>query len=146
MDAYTIFMLVLLVGFGALLVMSAMKKKKAVAQTQEMRNELKKGDKVMTDSGIVGEIVDSYEEEGYKYFVLKSGRKENTSFFSVHANAIYYVFGKDDVNNASKNIVTKPVEEKKEEVSQAKEENATEQKPETEKKTNQPKKKNTKQK
>ena len=146
MDAYTIFMLVLLVGFGALLVMSAMKKKKAVAQTQEMRNELKKGDKVMTDSGIVGEIVDSYEEEGYKYFVLKSGRGEKTSFFSVHANAIYYVFGKDDVSSASKNIVTKPVEEKKEEIVEVKEDNATEQKVEIVKKTNQPKKKNTQQK
>lgn len=115
MDAYTIFMLILLGFFVVMIVMSAMKKKKVVAQTQEMRNELKNGDKVMTDSGIVGEIVDSYEEEGYKYFVLKSGRKENTSFFSVHANAIYYVFGKEALNTTSKEVEAKVEEIKTEE-------------------------------
>ena len=132
MDAYTIFMLVLLGLFIVMIVMSGMRKKKAMAQTQEMRNELKKGDKVMTDSGIVGEIVDSYEEEGYKYFVLKSGRKDNTSFFSVHANAIYYVFGKDDLNT-SKSVQTK-IEEIKSQEPEEKEEVAVEKK-EIEKKT-----------
>ncbi|MBR1987632.1 MAG: preprotein translocase subunit YajC [Clostridia bacterium] len=143
MDAYTIFMLVLLVAFAVLLVMSAMRKKKAVAQTQEMRNELKKGDKVMTDSGIVGEIVDSYEEEGYKYFVLKSGRKENVSFFSVHANAIYYVFGKDDMVTSSKTIESKIEDEIKTDKPEIKEEAQTEKK-EPAKKSTQTKKKTTK--
>jgi hypothetical protein len=42
---------------------------------------------------------------------LKSGRKENISFFSVHANAIYYVFGKDATNGSTKTVETKIAEE-----------------------------------
>ena len=49
----------------------------------------------MTDSGIVGEVVDSYVEEEYKYIVLKSGKDDKVGYYTVHANAIYYVFGKD---------------------------------------------------
>ena len=41
-------------------------------------------------------FVDSYTEEEYKYFVLKSGKGDKVGYFSVHANAIYYVYGKDE--------------------------------------------------
>ena len=116
MDGYTIFMLVLLGLFALMLVMSAVRKKKVAEQTSEMRADLKKGDKVMTDSGIVGEIMESYEEEGYKYFVLKTGKNENVSFFTVHANAIYYVFGKENLTapNVAKEIDTPKVEDQPE--------------------------------
>jgi len=67
-----------------------------------MRSDLKIGDKVMTDTGVVGELVDTYEEEGYKYFVLKSGKGNNVGYFTVHANAIYYVFGKEQKANDGK--------------------------------------------
>ena len=96
---------VLLVLLVALFVMSYMKKKKFNTEMGQMREELKKGDKVMTDSGIVGEVVDSYTEEEYKYFVLKSGKGENSGFFTVHANAIYYVFGKEDAKKEEKKVV-----------------------------------------
>ena len=69
------------------------------------KRTIKKGDKVMTDSGIVGEVVESFDEEGYKYFVLKSGKGENTGFFTVHGNAIYYVFGKEQANAEKKTVV-----------------------------------------
>ena len=61
-----------------------------------MREELKAGDKVMTDTGVVGEVVDSYVEDEYKYFVLKSGKGDKVGYFTVHANAIYYVYGKEE--------------------------------------------------
>ena len=77
-------------------VMSYARRKKYNEGLSSMREELKKGDKVMTDSGIVGEVVDSYTEEEYKYFVLKSGKGDKVGYFSVHANAIYYVYGKDE--------------------------------------------------
>ena len=109
-----ILLVVLCVLLVAMFVMSYVRRKKYNQGLSSMREELKKGDKVMTDSGIVGEVVDSYTEEEYKYFVLKSGKGNNVGYFSVHANAIYYVFGKDEVNKTN----TQPkqevvVEEKK---------------------------------
>ena len=114
-----ILVVVLIVLLVALFVISTMKKKKFNAEMGQMREELKKGDKVMTDSGIVGEVVESFMEEEYKYFVLKSGKGENTGYFTVHGNAIYYVFGKEQ-KEAKTTVVVAPkkaekVEEKTEE-------------------------------
>lgn len=101
---------VLIVLLVALFVISGMKKKKFNAEMGQMREDLKTGDKVMTDSGVVGEVVDSYVEDEYKYFVLKSGKGEHTGYFTVHANAIYYVFGKE-VQTAEKKVVVVPKKE-----------------------------------
>jgi len=116
-----ILVLVLLVLLVALFVMSYMKKKKFTAEMGQLREELKNGDKVMTDSGIVGEVVDSYMEEDYKYVVLKSGKGNNTGFFTVHANAIYYVFGKEQKKEDKKIVVVAPKKEVKEEAKPEKE-------------------------
>ena len=89
-------LIVLLVMVVALFVVSYVRKKKYTNELGQMREELKIGDKVMTDTGVVGEVVDSYTEDEYKYFVLKSGRGNNVGYFAVHANAIYYVFGKEE--------------------------------------------------
>lgn len=116
-----VLVIVLIVLLAALFVISYMKKKKFNTEMSAMREELKVGDKVMTDSGIVGEVVDSYTEEEYKYFVLKSGKGNNVGYYSVHANAIYYVFGKENKANENKVVVkvapkAEPkTEEKKEE-------------------------------
>ena len=103
-----VLVIVLMVLLAALFVISSMKKKKFNAELNVLREELKPGDKVMTDSGVVGEVVESYVEEDYKYFVLKSGKGENTGYFSVHANAIYYVFGKEQKQEEKKVVVVAP--------------------------------------
>lgn len=95
MKADLIITVVLILLVVALFAISYMKKKKYNTNLNQLREELKPGDKVMTDSGIVGEVVDSYVEEDYKYFVLKSGKGDNVGYYTVHGNAIYYVFGKD---------------------------------------------------
>ena len=115
-----ILVIVLVVLLVALFAISYLKRKKFNTEMGQMREDIKAGDKVMTDSGIVGEVVDSYTEEEYKYFVLKSGKGENTGFFTVHANAVYYVFGKEDARTEKKTTVVIPAaeskpEEKKEE-------------------------------
>ena len=99
---------ILIVLLVALFVISGMKKKKFNAELGQMREDLKVGDKVMTDSGVIGEVVDSYVEEEYKYFVLKSGKGENTGYFTVHGNAIYYVFGKEQKQAEKKVVVVAP--------------------------------------
>ena len=54
---------VLVVLLVALYVISFMKKKKFNTEMNTLREELKVGDKVMTDSGVVGEVVDSILEK-----------------------------------------------------------------------------------
>lgn len=119
-----VLLIVLLVLVVALFVMSYLKKKKFNTELGSMREELKVGDKVMTDTGVVGEVVESFTEDEYKYFVLKTGRGEHTGYFTVHANAIYYVFGKEaqEQTAAKKVVVVKPQpkEEKVEEKVEAK--------------------------
>ena len=109
-----ILLVVLCVLLVAMFVMSYMRRKKYNQGLSSMREELKKGDKVMTDSGIVGEVVDSYTEEEYKYFVLKSGKGDKVGYFSVHANAIYYVYGKDEPKTQL--VQTKVVEKEEKKV------------------------------
>lgn len=90
-----ILLIVVVVLLVALMVISYVRKKKYNSELTDMRKDLKVGDKVMTDTGVIGELVESFEEDGYKYFVLKSGRDSHVGYFTVHANAIYYVFGKE---------------------------------------------------
>ena len=70
-----------------------------------MRDELKNGDKVMTDSGIVGVVIDSYVEEEYKFFILQTGKDSNVGYITVHGNAIMYVFGKEQKQTSKKVII-----------------------------------------
>ena len=104
--------IILIVLLVALFVISGMKKKKFNAELGQMREELKVGDKVMTDSGVIGEVVDSYVEEEYKYFVLKSGKGDNVGYFTVHGNSIYYVFGKEQKQAEKKVVVVAPKKDK----------------------------------
>ncbi len=133
-----ILLVVLLVLVVALFVLSYFKKKKFNTELGSMREELKPGDKVMTDTGVVGEVVESFQEDEYKYFVLKTGRGEHTGYFTVHANAIYYVFGKEDQQNQTKKVVVvkpQPKAEVKEEKSEVEAEPAKEEKAEKPAKT-----------
>ncbi len=120
-----ILLIVLIVLVVALFLMSYFKKKKFNSELGQMREDLKVGDKVMTDTGVVGEVVDSYVEDEYKYFVLKTGKDKNIGYFTVHANAIYYVFGKEDAKAQEKvTIKVAEPEVKKEEVAEKPAENA----------------------
>lgn len=97
-----ILMIVVVVLLIVMFAVSYVRKRKYNNELSTMREELKIGDRVMIDTGVVGELVDTYEEEGYKYYVLKSGKGNNVGYFAVHANAVYYVFGKDKEKNAPK--------------------------------------------
>lgn len=149
-----ILLCVLIVLVVALFLMSYFKKKKFNSELGQMRDELKVGDRVMTDTGVVGEVVDSYVEDEYKYFVLKTGKDKNIGYFTVHANAIYYVFGKEEAKAQEKvaiklaepetKVEEKPAEEKEavDEKTESKPKNET--KKSTKKSTTQSKKKSTK--
>lgn len=116
-----VLLVVLLVLVVALFILSYVKKKKFNTELGAMREELKPGDKVMTDTGVVGEVVESFTEDEYKYFVLKTGRGEHTGYFTVHANAIYYIFGKDEPATKKVVVVKKPNTEQAKEAPKAEE-------------------------
>ena len=84
-----------------LMVLGYMKRRKFNTQVQELRDNVKVGDKVMTDTGVVGEIVDVSTEGEHKYFTIKSGTAKNFGYIKVHANAVYYVFDKNEPKYAT---------------------------------------------
>ena len=105
MSMEIILLVVLIALVAALFVFNFLKRKKFNSELKTLREELKPGDKVMTDSGVVGEVVESYVEDEYTYFVLKSGKGSNVGYYTVHGNAIYYVFGKEEKKDDKKVVV-----------------------------------------
>ena len=95
MDITTIIMAVVLLFLVVLMVLGYLKRKKFNANLLQMREDLKVGDKVMTDTGVVGEIIDKRQEGEFNFVTLKTGSDKFLGYMEVHVNAIYYVFGKD---------------------------------------------------
>ena len=105
----SILMLAILLFLVVLMVLGYMKRRKFNTQLQDLRDNIKVGDKVMTDTGVVGEIIDVSTEGEHKYFVIKSGTAKKFGYVKVHANAVYYVFDKEEPKYAT--TETEDVEE-----------------------------------
>lgn len=119
-------MIAILVFLVLLMVMSTMKNRKFNDKLQTMREDIQVGSKVMTDTGIAGEVVDITTEQEQKYLTLKSGTGKNVGFIKVHINSIYYIFEDDSLNYVGKKdedefavFADEPKAEKTEEVKQA---------------------------
>ena len=97
----SILMLAILAFLVVLMVLGYTKRRRFNTQLQDLRDNIKVGDKVMTDTGVVGEIVEVSTEGEHKYFVIKSGTETNFGFVKVHANAVYYVFNNDEPKYAT---------------------------------------------
>lgn len=97
----SVLMLAILLFLVVLMVLGYMKRRKFNTQLQDLRQNIKVGDKVMTDTGVVGEIVDISTEGEHKYFTLKSGTDDKFGFVKVHFNAVYYVFDKGEPKYAT---------------------------------------------
>ena len=108
-----IFLGIMVLALGALMVVTSLRRRKYGAQLQEIRNNIKKGDKVMSETGIVGEVVDIEIEADAKYFTIKTGSKNNIGFIKLHSNAVYYVFNKDDKPKVDVKVEDKPAEDVK---------------------------------
>ena len=91
-DVGSILMIAILLFLVVLMVLGYMKRRKFNTQLTDLRENIKVGDKVMTDTGVVGEIADITTEGEHKYFVIKSGSDDKFGYVKVHANAVYYVF------------------------------------------------------
>ena len=102
------------------------KNKKEHEKLIEQTNSLKRGDKILTTSGVYGKILEVREEDGAKKVIIETGNDKYKSYMSIDAYAIYTVL-KDDVKPQEK------VEVKEEEKIDLKEEKVEEVKTEEKK-------------
>ena len=102
------------------------KNKKENEKLIEQTNSLKRGDKILTTSGVYGKILEVREEDGAKKVIIETGNDKYKSYMSIDAYAIYTVL-KDDVKPQEK------VEVKEEEKIDLKEEKVEEVKTEEKK-------------
>ncbi len=122
---------ILLLGLLAiLLVVNMFSRKKQGDKQAEMLNSLKIGDKVVTNAGIYGEIVEITATNFGKILLLKSGEGKNVSYISVNMSVVIGIDTKEPVVLDADGNIVEP-EEKKEEVKVEKEEQKKEEKTET---------------
>ena len=114
MDVSTIIMLVIVFFLAVLMGLGYIRRKKFNDKLMLMRSQLKVGDKVMTDTGVVGEVVDKRTDGEFRFVTIKTGTEDHFGYMEVHENAVYYTFGKDgEPEYAGQNIDdTKDAEEK----------------------------------
>ena len=113
------------------------KNKKENEKLIEQTNSLKRGDKILTTSGVYGKILEVREEDGAKKVIIETGNDKYKSYMSIDAYAIYTVL-KDDVKPQEKvEIKEEKAEVKEEKVEEVKVEEKKEEtkKPKTTKTT-----------
>ncbi len=115
--------IVLIVLIGLLVIayplLMMRKNKKENQRMTEQTNSLKRGDKVLTTSGVYGKIIDIKLDGTAKQITIETGSDKYKSYMTIDAYAIYQVI-KDEVQ------VAKDVAEKKEEPKEVEEVKAEE--------------------
>lgn len=138
-----VFVVLLLIAYPILV---TSRNKKENQRLQEQTNSLKRGDKVLTTSGVYGTIVDLEMNEDKKIVTIETGSGKNKGYVSIDAFAIYTIIKdtpkeekKDEKSTKTdgKKAEDKKPEEKSAEKSNIKENQKTEAKPEI--KTQEPK-------
>ena len=97
MNATQIVLIVFIVALIVIYPIMIMKRnKKQSLQMQEQTNSLKRGDKVLTTSGVYGTIVDLHQEGEKTIVTIETGTEKNRGYISFDAYAIYNII-KDEV-------------------------------------------------
>lgn len=99
------------------------KNKKETQRMTEQTNSLKRGDKVLTTSGVYGTILEVRQDGTSKQVTIETGSGKYKSYMTIDAYAIYQVIKDQPIETAKD--VTKSDEkkdDKKEEVKEVKEE------------------------
>lgn len=121
MDATQIILIVFIVLLIIIYpIIIATRNKKENQRMQEQTNSLKRGDKVLTTSGVYGTIVDLHLEGDKKIVTIETGTDKKLGYISVDAYAIYTIFKdepeENNKTNSGENEEDKKVEDKKENV------------------------------
>lgn len=116
-----VFIVVLLIAYP---VMMYSRNKKENQRMQEQTNSLKRGDKVLTTSGVYGTIVDLHLEEDKKIVTIETGTDKKKGYISVDAYAIYTIFKEEQKTENAESVKEAKAEENKTSVEEpTKEEN-----------------------
>lgn len=121
MDATQIILIVFIVLLIIIYpIIIATRNKKENQRMQEQTNSLKRGDKVLTTSGVYGTIVDLHLEGDKKIVTIETGTDKKLGYISVDAYAIYTIFKdepeENNKTNSGEKEEDKKVEDKKENV------------------------------
>ena len=117
---------IILIVFIALLIivypiMITARNKKENQRMQEQTNSLKRGDKVLTTSGVYGTIVDLQLENEKKIVTIETGNGNKKGYIAVDAYAIYTIFkDENEVKEEEKKIEVEEKPEKAEPVKKTK--------------------------
>ena len=87
-----VFIVVLLIAYP---IMMYTRNKKENQRMQEQTNSLKRGDKVLTTSGVYGTVVDLHLEGDKKIVTIETGTDKKKGYISVDAYAIYTIFSEE---------------------------------------------------
>lgn len=91
-DVTQIILIVLIVALIIIYpIMIYVKNKKQRQQMQEQTNSLKRGDRVLTASGVYGKIVDLHQDGEKLIVTIETGTGENKGYLAVDAYAIYSI-------------------------------------------------------
>lgn len=115
----TILLGILVVLMIVYLIFGTINRKKQQEQTMKMMNELKAGDKVVTNAGVYGTIVSMRETNMGRVVVLKTGsddNEKNASYITINASVILGIDKKEDLILDENGNVIDPSEKLKEEV------------------------------
>lgn len=104
-----VFIVLLIILYPILI---SVRNKKERQKMQEQTNSLKRGDKVLTTSGVYGTIVDLHLEEDKKIVTIETGTDKKKGYISVDAYAIYTVL-KDEPQETKEETVNVPESEVK---------------------------------
>ena len=136
-----VFIVLLIIAYP---IMVYSRNKKDSQKMQEQTNSLKRGDKILTTSGIYGTVVDLHMEEDKKIVTIETGMGKNKGYMAIDAYAIYTVFSDEPKQESAQKVEekvaeTKPEEKKEEPVENDKVQEKTEE-PKVEATTEQPSK------
>lgn len=95
---WTITLGVLIVLMIVYLILGTINRKKQQNQAMEMLNNLKVGDKVVTNAGVYGEIVSQKQTNMGKVVVIKTGEEGGkVSYLTINASVILGIDQKEDL-------------------------------------------------
>ena len=98
MDATQIILIVFIVLLIVIYpIMMYSKNKKENQRMQEQTNSLKRGDKILTTSGIYGTIVDLHLQDDKKVVTIETGTDKYKGYLSIDAYAIFQIFRDEPV-------------------------------------------------
>ncbi len=129
MDATQIILIVLIVALIVIYpIMMYSRNKKPRQQMQEQTNSLKRGDRVLTASGVYGTIVDLHLDGDKTIVTIETGTEKNRGYISVDAYAIYSII-KEEENLTE--VASTEFQEKSPVIAEAKAEESEVKEPET---------------